>query len=495
MTKTKKYIFTFLSAVLSSLPFTFPNLFLLTLVSPSVFFFFLLKEERLKSSFFLSLVFSATYYLGVHYYFIALYPLDFAGLSNALSLIVVFLGWVGISLFQGLELALFLTLFKKLDKKRGTLSSVLLASLFTLAEAFQALGTLGFPWGGVYITQYKFLPFIQSASLFGPLFITFLVIFANALLSQFYHYRRKHTLVVFVLILLSNTAFGMIHLNVSSPVKDTLDVTLVQPTILSGEKWYGTSSFDTLLSLSESAPDAELIVWPETAVNSNLLENETKCERIGELISKKDAMLITGAFYEEGENTYNSAMLFYNTGVQLYHKRHLVPFGEYLPARGLIETFLPFLADINMLSSDLTSGGEASVFNTPFGNIGALVCFDSIFTNLAVDSTREGAQLLCIITNDSWYKTSTALSHHNAQAVFRAVENGRFVVRCANSGISSFIDSRGRVLASSLPNERLTLTENVSLIDGETLYTKTGNVFPLFALVFVIAYAFKKKAR
>ena len=182
----RKYMLTVLSAFLTSLPFTFPSLFVLSLFSPAIFFYFLYRTDGFKKSLKLSFLWSAFYYLGVHYYFVALYPLDFAGLSNAASVVVVLIGWIGISLFQGIELALFLCLFKHLSKRSGFLTPFLLASLFTLCEYFQSLGWVGFPWGQIALTQYKFLPYIQSLALFGPYFLTFITVLISALLAYFY---------------------------------------------------------------------------------------------------------------------------------------------------------------------------------------------------------------------------------------------------------------------------------------------------------------------
>ncbi len=494
LTDKKKLVFVCLSALMSSLPFSFPNLFFLTLIFPSLFFFVLNKEESSKKSFLYSFLFSLIYYLGVHYYFIALYPLDFAGLSNIASLGVVLVGWVGISLFQGAELSLFLFLYKKLSPKSSSLSPFLLAFLFALCEYVQSLGFLGFPWGMLSLTQYKFLPFIQSLSLFGANFLTFLIVLVNALFAQGFSSKKKAPFVLALTLLFTNTLFGAVRLNISEPTGESIKASVVQPSILSYEKWSGANSLDTHITLSEEISDTDLILWPETAIASQLVGVDYKTEKIKSLLDEKDCTLITGAFHDEKDSTYNAAVCFDGENVSVYKKQHLVPFGEYVPARDVLEICLPFLTDINMLSYDLSSGKESTVFKTSNGNIGTLVCFDSIFPSLARNSAKGDAELLCIITNDSWYKDSTALYHHNAQAVFRAVENNRFVVRCANSGVSSFIDSRGRIMYLSAPYEVVTHTQEVKLIRDKSLYTLTGNIFPIISLAFIAVFtAIKKK--
>ncbi len=493
MSRTAKLTLIILSALLSSLPFSFPSLSFLPLVSLSVFFYIISLEQSAKKSFFYTLLFAFVYYLGVHYYFISLYPLDFAGLSNAASVAVVLVGWWGISAFHALFIALAAFVYKKLFHRETLLSPFALASLFTIFEFLQSLGFLGFPWGHLYLTQSGFLPFIQSSSLFGPYFITFLIVLINALLANFYKSRNKLFLYVAFLVFSLNLSYGIFSLATPATFSKTLSASVVQPSIVSGEKWSGKSGLDLLLELSDTDEKTSLIIWPETAIPSNLLDSEQKVDKIYSLIEKTDASVITGAFFEEEDRIYNAAVFFDREGVQLYFKQHLVPFGEYVPLRPVIETLLPFLSDINMLSYDLTGGTQSTVFDTAEGKVGALVCFDSIFTSLARDSVKNGAEVLSIITNDSWYKTSRALYHHNAQAVFRAVENHRSVIRCANSGISSFIDPCGRILYMSEPDERVIHTQTIQLSGRKTLYTVTGNVFLYICFVFLLICVFKKK--
>ena len=483
----KKYLLVFLSALVSSLPFSFPSLFFLTLIAPTLFFYCLLRENDRKEIRRISFIWAISYYLGIHYYFLALYPLDFAGLSNVASVFVVLIGWIGISLFQGTELALFFMLFKRINKRLDLLSPLVLGALFSLCEWVQSLLWFGFPWGQLALTQHAFLPFIQSLSLFGPYFLTFIIVAINGYVAMFFTSKRTLTLLLAMLIFVSNTAFGILRLNVKPDADKSLSVAIVQPSLLSGEKWdssKGRNSFDVHMQMSEEIDDVDLIVWSETAVPSDLADNSYRMEKIKELLKEKNCDLLTGAFY----GNYNAALYIEEKNVSTYFKQHLVPFGEYVPMRGVVDFALPFLSDINMISSDLSSGDDSTVFQTQNGKIGALVCFDSIFTNLARKSANNGAELITIITNDSWYKTSTALTHHNAQAIFRAVENNRWVVRCANSGISSFIDSQGRIIAKTEPLEVTSMTENVKLINNQTFYTLTGNIFTPITALLVAAY-------
>lgn len=490
----KKYLAVYVSGLVSSLPFTFPSLWFLTLVFPSVFFYFLFVSEDKKEMRRISFVWSVTFYLGIHYYFIALYPLDFAGLSNFASLGVVMIGWIGISLFQGTELALFFLLFKRINKQVNLLTPLILAAVFSLCEWFQSLFWFGFPWGQLALTQHACLPFIQSVSLFGPYFLTFLIVLINSYIALFFTLKKKACIVLAVSLFAMNMLFGVVRLNVPSTSENSMTVTVVQPSLMSGDKWdssKGKSAFDVHMNMSRQVDECDLIVWSETAVPSDLADNTYRMNLIREMLKEKNCDLLTGAFH----GNYNAALYIDEGTVSTYFKQRLVPFGEYVPMRGFFDAVLPFMTEINMLSSDLSAGEESTVFETENGKIGALVCFDSIFTNLARNSARNGAELITVITNDSWYKTSTALTHHNSQAVFRAVENNRYVVRCANSGISAFIDSRGRIINKTEPLEYTTLTDEVELISEKTLYTVTGNIFTPISLVLLGTYVLVNKLK
>jgi apolipoprotein N-acyltransferase len=161
----------------------------------------------------------------------------------------------------------------------------------------------------------------------------------------------------------------------------------------------------------------------------------------------------------------------------VYYKRHLVPFGEYVPMRDLVEVLVPPLADIGMLSDDLAAGKDSAIFDTPLGGIGTLVCFDSIYEALTLSSVRDGAEFLVLPTNDSWFLDSAAAYMHHAQARLRAIEGGRYIVRAADTGISSVIAPDGSVDAELPP-----LVEGVSIstvhpTSSRTLYSYIGNLF------------------
>ena len=125
----------------------------------------------------------------------------------------------------------------------------------------------------------------------------------------------------------------------------------------------------------------------------------------------------------------------------------------------------------------MTPGDDSAIFYTDIGKVGSLICFDSIYETLARDSVKDGAELIAISTNDSWFSDSAAIYMHNNQARLRAIECGRYVARAANTGVSSFITDTGIILGEISPLTDGYLCAEVYLSDSRTLYSLVGNLF------------------
>ena len=147
-------------------------------------------------------------------------------------------------------------------------------------------------------------------------------------------------------------------------------------------------------------------------------------------------------------------------------------------------TVIPPLAEIGMLDRDLLAGEDSYVFDLDQASIGSLICFDSIYETNALDSVRNGAELLAVSTNDSWFKDSRGVWMHNAQSQLRAIETGRWVVRSANTGVSSVISALGKVEDKLDALQAGYVLADVTLQNQRTLYSHIGNLFPILCLTF-----------
>src|SRR5206468_8962634 len=180
----------------------------------------------------------------------------------------------------------------------------------------------------------------------------------------------------------------------------------------------------------------------------------------------------------------NSAGLFLPDGTTSprYAKRHLVPFGERMP----FQWFLPGLGKIDLGQAEWTAGTEPVVFPSEAGPFAPLVCFESIFPDLAREDVRRGAAWLVNITNDEWFGNSAALYQHAAMAVFRAVESHVPLLRCANTGLTLLADANGRVTDRAPVFQPAIVSGRLGRPGLPTPYTRLGD-WPGAAAVLAVA--------
>lgn len=492
------------SGLLTGLCVCYPVLGVLewvSLVPALVIFFSLAGDESvpLRRLYRCGFIFNYSFSVVIFHWFFYMYPLEFTGVPRLAALAIVLVATLGLSLLQALFAALFPLLLAivargRVIRKAPFLQVVVMAALWGVREWAQTLNWTGVPWGRLALGQASFPLMLQTAGWFGSYFITFVIVLVNGCIAYALLHadrRRLCALVGLGVFAFQLICGGMITLTDSARASDeTLRVVAVQGNVGSADKWQTSNqeTFDIYFALTRQAAEqgADVIVWPETAVPIDLDEYAKYREPLSELAREYEVVLVLGAFVHQGsEVTYNAVRLIDETGElreEFYAKRHLVPFGEYVPLRSLVEVVLPFLTEISMLSSDTSAGEDSAVFETSLGNMGALVCFDSIYEQLALDAARDGAEVLCVVTNDSWFFDSAAVHMHNAQSKLRAIETGRYVIRAANTGVSSVITPTGRELARLDALEEGIVTANIEMRQGMTLYTRIGNLFVYLCL-------------
>ena len=315
----------------------------------------------------------------------------------------------------------------------------------------------GFGWGSVGYTQWNNLPVAQLASIGAVYAVSFYVVIINVLIYLLIRHFKQVAPAL-------PAAAALLFLGVAAPVwgkmqmrkpdmSSPLRVGVVQPNFSLDVKWsseYRDHMFKVLERQTElvAARGAELVVWPESALYGYLVD---EIDKIAEIVRSHDIHLLTGSNHytrpgaDAGEETtyYNSAFLISPNGNVLgrYDKRHLAPFGEYVP----LERLFPFVGKVVPLISDFSPGEENTVFSIKGKRFCAVICFENSFPHLVRESARLGADFLVQLTNDGWFGRSSQPKQDLAIAVFRAVENGTTLVRGTNTGISCFIDPWGRV--------------------------------------------------
>ena len=470
------------------------------------------KTVRRRGIYGYGFFFFMCFYLVNYHWFVNLYPLDFVGgITKPAAVAVVLSGWVGLSVLQSLTGGLVFVLFGECvrgdtAKRFAPIGALIAGGLWAIFEWSQTLGWIGVPWGRLAIGQTHWLLGVQSASLFGSCFVTFLIVTVNFLIAYAIidQPKRKLFSLLAAAIFLANTLLGAVIYASDTDEEDSINIAVVQGNISSQEKWsseleqFNLKVYEEYTAAEAAEQGADIVVWPESA-----LVNDVNVYRafLGRLARENEVTILVGAFTaDEAQNDYNSIVAVLPDGSYhdtVYSKRHLVPFGEYVPMRAVFEVLIPPLTQISMLEEDLMPGEGAQIMYLDGVGIGAMICFDSIYDELARDSVLSGADVLAISTNDSWFLDSAALDMHYAQAKLRAIENNRYVVRAANTGISGFITPTGESIDMLGVNERGQITAKVYLKDGNTLYTIVGNsfVYMCIAVIFlwIIWVKFEKK--
>lgn len=324
---------------------------------------------------------------------------------------------------------------------------------------------------------------IQIAAFAGVYGVSFVIVVVNAALAGFLRIQGGWTTALPAL----GTAVVIITVALAprwmTPVRDTtppISVAVVQGSIDQGVKWdpaYRDATLNRFHELSESAARArpQMIVWPETAVPV-ARRDDPAWKVIEARAPRYEAHLIVGALDWQGARPTNSAFLLAPDGraIGRYDKRHLVPFGEYVP----LERALFF---VNVVAGGtigaLTPGGEATLLTLPFGPVGVVICYEAIFPRDVRSLFVRGAELLVNITNDAWFGRSAAPVQHLAMAVFRAVENRTYLVRAANSGISAIVAPDGRIVRRGGLFTPEVIQGHVSRRGAPSFYTRYGDVF------------------
>lgn len=391
-------------------------------------------------------------------------------------------------------------------RRGGGWDIFLLAGLYTLGEWLQgAIPALAFPWFRLSVAAVQIPVLIQGASLFGSLFVSFLIILWNTLMARLLLKRRMEAgSCLAAVLLVGMLLYGEMRLYRMGP--GTCRVLVVQGNHQGIAKWSMTSEdiFDDYVRLIESyeGEAVSLVLLPETALPYAVSMNEESRERLTALAKELSADILLGSLEQEETKErlllYNAVCLVTEEGLSesVYRKQILVPFGEYLPfSRGLrrfYPEFISYLEDSYMNGNYFEPGEGQVIFETRAGRAGALICYESIFPEAAEQAVREGAELLVIVSNDSWFQNTPAMRQHHAHAILRAVEQDRYVIRAGNTGISSVIDNRGRIVAGIEENRQGALQAEAASRRSRTVYAVIGELFPAILAGFYLLSWFRQ---
>jgi len=354
--------------------------------------------------------------------------------------------------------------------------------LWVLFEWLRSWLLTGFPW--LYLGYAHADTWIAGwAPIIGVFGLSFIVAISGSCLFLAWRSRQLATAVTYGVILTTLWAGGAVLKPIEwvAPASATpLRVALVQPDIPQEHKWRAAWLPRILRQYEQAmAPlyGYDLVLWPESAIPRFYQEALGWLTPVARRAELRETTLITGIPYRERPGTHYNSIVALGQGEGVYHKQRLVPFGEYVPMerwlRGLIAFFDLPMSSFSRGPSDQPPLRAGSYRVAPF------ICYEIVYPDLVARGARH-ADLLITISNDSWFGDSIGPLQHLQMARMRALENGRYLLRGTNNGVSAIIDHRGQVLASSEQFVATTLSGEARVMLGRTPFGSFG-VTPLIS--------------
>ncbi len=345
-------------------------------------------------------------------------------------------------------------------RDKPILHLITLSIILTVCEHNRGWLMGGFPWNMFGYIWTDTLPVIQSVSVMGIQGLTFLTLLAAATFGLLFKPLNKVSLITLasVGIIFSCIALWGEQRLETTPIAyhDNVNLRLVQPSIEQKQRKTHEQRIMALakivgLSKQPSEKPITHIIWPETA-SPFFLNEDADARAVLKHVVPKGGAILTGSasrMLENGSHKYfNSLVVMNDKGAIIggYDKSHLVPFGEFVPFRNILQT-VPVAVDV-IGTADFTPGNGAKTLRAPnLPSFSTMICYEAIFSGSIVDQTNRPAFLLQV-TNDAWFGNTSGPYQHLAMARVRAIEEGMPLIRVANSGVSAIVDPLGRIITS-----------------------------------------------
>ncbi len=474
-------ILAFAAGAIMFLGFAPFSLFPVTVISPALLFL-LWREISPWRAFLRGWLYGIGMFgIGIYWVHISIHQFGGANIIAAIALTVLLAA--GMALYPALLGMIITRVFPRCNKVRLL---VVLPAGWTLLEWLRGGLVSGFPWLLLGTSQID-SPLAGLAPLFGVYGVSWAVAFTGSLLVYGILARKRMRLVaVLAFVFLWGGAGALTLMDWTRPLGEPVEVALVQGNVPQEFKWMKSEAFPIMrryLTLSREHRDAELVVWPETAIPLfyhqagsfiELLEKERTEHETDFLIGIRE--------YNYVDKQYFNAVISISEDSGVYRKRHLVPYGEFVPLRKLLGNFMKVL-DVPM-NVDFSSGEiRQDLLKAAGEGIGVSICYEDAFPE-EIGRALPHASLLVNVSNDAWFGDSIAPHQHLQIARMRALEAGRYLLRATNTGISAIINEKGEITAQAEQFKIQVLTGRAQPYEGATPYALSGNV-PLLLIMLV----------
>ncbi|MCD6045998.1 MAG: lnt [Gammaproteobacteria bacterium] len=349
-------------------------------------------------------------------------------------------------------------------------------SLWVLLEGVRAIIGSGFPWLSLGYSQTN-TPLAGLAPFIGVYGLSWLCVFMGGLLFMAYQNKRWPLRIILLgtIGLLYGLGYGGKHIPWGGSKPPALSVALVQGNVTQDLKWDPLrlgKNLEHYLQLTQNHLDTDLIIWPEAAIPAEINDIIPTLDHMDAVLKKHHTNLLTGIIDNDVNNHYYNALILLGQGEGVYRKRHLVPFGEYLPLQRWLSALLQYW---QLPNASLSAGPKTPTALMVNGvNVAPFICYEIIFPGL-VRKSLPAAELLVTISDDAWFGDSPALSQHLQMAQMRSIEMARPQLFVSNSGITAIVDHKGEIQKRLPIDDAIVLTGNVIPHQGMTPFIYYGS--------------------
>jgi apolipoprotein N-acyltransferase len=430
----------------------------------------------------LGLVASVVFFCGTLYW-TGPVLVTFGGLPAPLGVVSVLL----LSLYLGLYNAVGTAALAAILARYGRRGLWLAPAAWVAGEYLRGTLLSGFPWVVLGDSQVELVPIAQVASVLGVYGVSLLVAGVNAALTFALLSPpriRLRTLAATAVLLLAVGFWGSWRVADGSLTRagTPIRVGLLQGNVEQKDKWDPRQArriFTTYIAMTRDAVrrGAQYVLWPESSTPFMFEEDAVGGQAVRDLAREVQVPILFGSDQMERGATphlYNAAFQIAPDGATaaVYRKMQLVPFGEFIPLQHWISFVSPLVGGL----ATFEAGDSVTMLPIGAHTASTAICYEVIFPHLAREAVARGSELLTTITNDAWYGTTSAPYQHFALASMRAIEQGRYLVRAANTGISGAVDPYGRVVEKSAIFEQTGMVVDVRFLKGRTIYSRIGDV-------------------
>jgi apolipoprotein N-acyltransferase len=445
--------------------------------------------------------FATAYNLVYLSWYLSFRPVFSAGTFAFCPAVMNILFWTAMAAWQGLFVSIFSCVASAVPLTAGWFprkhhgrwlfpSFIAIPFLWILIDRMcNAPVLLGVPWSSLEYSQYKQLPIIQAASIIGGVGIGACIILANAtILSCFkradlaalsYPSRKAFVIntAISVLVLLAIPIFGLFRLEADKQAQPQKKLVTAIQANLAGKvhKVNTVVTMTKYVDLCRESPAGSLVIWPEWGLEAVYQREKRTFQLIATIPGRRNQNWVVGAIdSDERGHEYNAVCSMDRRGNigEIYHKRYLVPLGEFTPDWVRETPVGTIIYGPNKKYDDTTPDDKIVVFKLPDATVGPLLCFECIMPKLACDSTKAGAQILADCSNTSWFFNSILSDQMHAFCTMRAVENHRSFVFSTCLGPSLIIDSVGRHLKEAPREKEATISAMVPIESDITPFTR-----------------------